>query len=267
MTLASVLVTRPPPGGSELAALLQAEGIPALFFPTVEIAAPEDSRPLRAVAARATRDDFDWIVFTSANGVRSFARELAALEMGPRVPRARIAAVGAATAAAASSEGWSVELVPDAHTSEGLLDALSRDRSLERAKVLLPVAERARDVLPAGLRALGAEVELVVAYRTLTRASRELDDLRSLVRGQGVHLVTFASPSAAESFLEGLGDDALALPAVAIGPVTAEAAQGLGYQVVAVANPHTNAGLVQAVKGWLAAGGLLGPQLEDLVPE
>jgi uroporphyrinogen III methyltransferase/synthase len=258
MTLASVLVTRPPPGGSELAALLQAEGIPALFFPTVEIAPPEDSRALRAVAARAARDDFDWIVFTSANGVRSFARELAALELESPVPRARIAAVGAATAAAASAAGWSVALVPEAHTSEGLLDALSRECSLERVRVLLPVAERARDVLPAGLRALGAEVEAVVAYRTLTRAGRELDDLRARVRDRGVDLVTFASPSAAESLLEGLGDDALSLPAAAIGPVTAEAAQGLGFQVVAVADPHTNAGLVQAVKAWLAARGLGG---------
>jgi uroporphyrinogen-III synthase len=249
-----VLVTRPPPGGSELAAMLEAEGMAALLSPAVEVLPPNDPGPLNDVASRVARGDFDWIVFTSAEGVRSFARASAVLDP-ERPPRARIAAVGAATAAAASAEGWAVDLVPDRHTSEGLLEELLRGRSLEGVRMLLPVAEQARDVLPEGLRARGAQVEVITAYRTVARAGRELDDLRSLVQGRGVDLVTFASPSAVESFAEGVGDDALGIPVVAIGPVTAEAAERLGFRVVAVADPHTNAGLVRAVRGWLDAGG------------
>jgi uroporphyrinogen-III synthase len=248
-----VLVTRPPPGGSELAAMLEAEGMAALLSPAVEVFPPNDPGPLNAVASRVARGDFDWIVFTSAEGVRSFARASALLDERP--PRARIAAVGAATAAAASAAGWTVDLVPDRHTSEGLLQELLRSRSLEGVRMLLPVAERARGALPDGLRARGAQVEVVTAYRTVARAGRELDDLRALVRGRGVDLLTFASPSAVEGFVEGVGDDALELPVVAIGPVTAEAAERLGLRVVAVADPHTNAGLVRAVRGWLDAGG------------
>jgi uroporphyrinogen-III synthase len=249
-----VLVTRPPPGGAELAALLEAEGIPALLCPAVEIAPPEDAGPLNAAAARAARGGYDWVVFTSARGVLSLARTLAVLDPQGAAPRARVAAVGAATAAAAAAEGWTVALVPDVHTSEGLLEALARESSLEGASVLLPVAERAGDVLPEGLRARGARVEVVVAYRTLARGD-QLEGVRSLVREAGTELVVFASPSAVESFREALGGDALSLRAVVIGPVTARAAEHSGFQVVAVADPHTNAGLLRAVKGSLGPAG------------
>ena len=117
--------------------------------------------------------------------------------------------------------------------------------------MLLPVADRASDVIPAALRARGAEVEVVTAYRTVKRTGAELERVRSLIEQDALDLATFTSPSAVEGLLEGVGREALTLPAAVIGPVTAEAAGRLGFRVVAVARPHTTPALARAVLDWL----------------
>jgi uroporphyrinogen-III synthase len=248
----AVLVTRPPPGGQELAALLEAAGLRAHLFPVLEIVPPEDASPLRLAAERAAAGGYDWIALTSANGVRAFSRALAEARGSGRLepPPARLAAVGAATAAAAAREGWSVDLVPERYTAEGLVEAFA-PLPLERTRVLVPVAEAARSTLPEGLRARGADVDVVAAYRTVVPRPDEADRLRALVRGGAVGVATLASPSAAEGLLDVVGAGALSVPVVAIGPVTADAAGALGFRVVAVAEPHTAEGLVAAVLEWV----------------
>jgi uroporphyrinogen III methyltransferase / synthase len=248
-----VLVTRPPPGGQELAALLEAAGFQAHLFPMLEVRPPEDASALRHAAARAAAGSYDWIALTSANGVRAFSDALAEARGGQREgPPARLAVVGAATAAAAAREGWSVDLVTERYTAEGLVEAFARF-PVEGKRVLLPVAEAARSTLPEGLRARRAEVDVVVAYRTVVPRSDDVERLRALLRGGALAVATLASPSAAEGLLEVLGTDALAVPVAAIGPVTAEAAEALGFRVVAVAQPHTADGLVESVLAWTGA--------------
>jgi uroporphyrinogen-III synthase len=222
------------------------------LFPVLEVVPPEDPSILRAAAARAARGRYDWIVLTSANGVRALAAALAELkdEGGAAAPAGRIAVVGTATAAAVEREGWRVDLTPDTYTAEGLLDAFG-GVVMDRVRVLVPAAEAARDILPEGLRTLGAEVERVVAYRSAIPEGAEGERLRTLLGSGALDLVTLASPSAAEALLELAGDDALRVPAAVVGPVTADAAKRLGFQVVAVAEPHTADGLVEAVCRWL----------------
>jgi uroporphyrinogen III methyltransferase/synthase len=222
-------------------------------MPAVEILPPEDSGTLSMAAGRAGRGAFDWIVFTSAKGVEAFAEALAA--NGVESFSARLATIGPATADAAARRGWQVDLVPEVHTSEGLLRALIQSGSLERASVLLPVAARARDVLPAGLRGQGALVEVVVAYRTVAADDTDPELVQLLLRPGAAAAVTFASPSAVEGCVERIGPAILSLPAVVIGPVTGEAAQRAGFSVVKVAEPHTNLGLAHAVKSWLDGEG------------
>jgi uroporphyrinogen-III synthase len=263
---ARVLVTGPPPGGPELADLLAARGVRAEVFEAIEILPPEDAAPLAVAAMRAARGDFDWIVLTSARGVRALARALSFVERSPQwsersaregrahlegSPRAQIATVGAATAAAAEREGWSVQLVPESYSTEGLLQSFGSQPSWDGIEVLMPVADRASEELPAGLRALGARVQVVSAYRTVARTGPELERVRSLLQERSLDLVTFSSPSAAESLLEGVGTDALSVEAAVIGPATARVAERLGYRVVTMAEPHTTAGLASAVLGWL----------------
>jgi uroporphyrinogen-III synthase len=160
--------------------------------------------------------------------------------------------VGAATAAAVEREGWRADLVPRAYTAEGLLDAFG-GVVLDGVRVLIPAAEAARDALPEGLRTMGAEVERVVAYRSILPEGADATRLRALLGSGALDLVTLASPSAAEALVDLAGEAALRVPAAVVGPVTADAAGRLGYRVVTVAEPHTAEGLVEAVCRWLNA--------------
>ena len=178
---------------------------------------------------------------------------MALAEMGDpagRIP-ARVAVVGTATASAVSAQGWTVERVPREATAEGLLSAFEDD--LEGVRVLMPAAEAARDVLPGGLRARGAEVDVVAAYRTVAPA--ESASWGALLRAEKVDVLTFASPSSASHLLEAAGEEVLAIPAIAIGPVTEATAAALGFRVVAVAEIQNTDGLVDAVSSWAKGRG------------
>jgi uroporphyrinogen-III synthase len=258
-----VLVTRPRPAGQKLAELLEAAGLRVHLISVLEIVPPVDASPLNVAAARLAAGAYDWVVLTSANGVRALSAALARVGgaspggeaeaggAGAR-PVAKVAVVGAATAVAVRQEGWGVELVPERYTAEALLEAFA-DVPLTGKRMLLPAAEAAREVLPEGLHAFGAAVDVVVAYRAAVAAPPERERLRALLRDGLLDLVTLASPSAAEGLLDLAGPDVLAVPAAVIGPVTAEAARALGYGVVAEAEPHTAEGLVSAVAEWARA--------------
>ena len=251
----TVAVTRPLPAGKELARRLEERGFRALLCPTLVIAPAPDPGALRAAAARCAGGAYHWTVFTSANAVRALASALAELGSGEGPPRSRVAVVGRATAAEVVARGWTVDRIPARATAEGLLAEFERD--LSGVRVLMPAAEAAREVLPVGLRERGAEVELVVAYRSLTPPA--VSALREEIRAGRVHALTFASPSSASNLCEVAGEDALTLPAIAIGPVTAAAAERLGFRVVAVADEQSTEGLVAAVAAWAAELGGQGP--------
>ena len=242
----TVAVTRPLPAGRELARQLEARGFRPLLGPTLEIAPARDPAALRAAAERALRGRYHWTVFTSANGVRAFADALARLGQEGTPPKSRIAAVGGATAAAAQAQGWPVDRVARRATAEGLLEDLGE--RIAGLRVLLPAAEEARDVLPRGLAARGAEVEVVVAYRSVTPP--EVQALARAIRAGEVDALTFASPSSARNLVQVAGEEALAVPAVVIGPVTREAVERLGFRVVVEAGAQSTEGLVEAVSAW-----------------
>ena len=251
-----VVVTRPRHRADERMASLRARGVEPLLRPAIEITPPADPGPLhRAAEACAS---WAWVAFTSTAGVRAFAGALD--EVGadlPPGPPPALAAVGPSTAAAVAERfGRSAVLVPDAtYSAAGLLDAfLRRGGALEGRPVLLPLAEAASDELATGLREAGARVERVTAYRTVPPDPAEVESVRGALAGGDVRLLTFTSPSTAENFLELVGETALATPAAAIGPVTAEAARELGYRVVAVPERHTVEGLVAAVVAHLRGG-------------
>jgi uroporphyrinogen-III synthase len=167
--------------------------------PTLELAAPADPAPLDRALGRLHR--YDWLVFTSANAVRAVRTRLAALGIDPRpVGRAtHVAAVGSATSEIFREqfEGGEVSLEPAAGFRAEALAELFAIRGCAHQRMLLPVSDRARDVLPKALGALGAEVEVVVAYRTVTPeglAGRLAEAIRP-----GLDLAVFASPSAAKA--------------------------------------------------------------------
>ncbi len=247
----TVLVSRPEDKVEALAAPLEGLGAAVVRFPALTFAPPESPEPLRRAALDLR--SYDWVAFTSPRGVRALVAAWAGTGTpGPR----RVAVVGSATAEACREAGWAPDLIPERFDAEGLLEAFDRSAGpLEGRRVLLPLAEAARDVLPRGLEARGARVERVVAYRSVFPEDVQVKPVVRLLQEARVDLLTFTSPSTAENVLEALGDPVLGVPAAVIGPVTAEAARALGYRVAGVADPHTVDGLVQAVRRSLVGSG------------
>ncbi len=217
--------------------------------PTIRIQNPPDPRPLQAVVGQLA--SYDWLILTSVNGVR---RLRAAMEEGgvdPSVaPACRVAAIGPATAGEVRAAGFPSALVPDRYRAESLLAAVlaAAGGSLAGRRVLLPRAAEARDVLPAGLREAGAEVDEVAAYVTVP-AEESADELRALVAGRGVDWVTFTASSTVRSFEALAGAETGRARVAAIGPITAATARELGFRVDVIAAEHTIPGLVRALVG------------------
>lgn len=239
-----VVVTRARAQADALAEALEALGAEVVRFPTIRIVPPEDPRPLRRAAAGA--GGFDWIVFTSANAVEAFLDTVAGTESGvPSLASVRICAIGDSTAAELARFGVRAHLVPPEFVTDSLARALMGAGDLRGSRILLPRASIARPELPDALRARGAEVVEVQAYRTVADGEGA-DRVRALLREGEVDVVTFTSGSTARSFVRLAGSTGGAKVAT-IGPVTSRVVRELGLPVDAEAEVHTAAGLAAAV--------------------
>jgi uroporphyrinogen III methyltransferase / synthase len=248
-----VLVTRPRDQAAELVDQLTALGAEAIQAPMIRIVPPEDIEPLRRTASEP--ELFDWIVFTSANAVDAF---MAVLLSGERDIRALkgplLCAVGTATADKLASYGIKVDLMPGEFRAERVGDALVAAGAIDGARVLLPRADIGRDVIAEQLRAAGALVTDVVAYRTILEdTQREGDpDIYGMLLEGRIDAVTFTSSSAVRNFVTVFGRDQAAdllksTVVAAIGPVTADTAAQHGIQVTVQPTTYTVAGMVEAV--------------------
>jgi uroporphyrinogen III methyltransferase/synthase len=250
-----VIVTRPEAQAESCAALLEERGARVIHFPVIRIADPGDWAGLdRALADLAA---YDWIIFTSANGVRRFFRRLGEQGGDVRDLRGiRVATIGPASAAAVEGMGIRVDIVPGEYISEGVVKAFETV-DLNGKRVLLPRAAEARDVIPEGLRARGATVDVVTAYRTV-RSERTREELEAILAGGKADVVTFTSPSTVKHFLEILGGpDALppGLRIACIGPVTAAAARKAGLTIHIHQQEYTIPGMVEAIEAYFSKTG------------
>ncbi len=244
-----VLVTRTRRQAGEMSRLLMREGADPVEFPAIELA-PADPAAAQAAARRLAAVGYDWVVFTSANGVHEFFRHLDAVQLDSRAfGAARLAVVGPATARALHEYGLVPDVVPDRFVAEALLQALA-DVPLEGARVLLARAEDARALLPEGLRARGALVEDLPLYTARRPATADSALIGRLERGE-IDIVTFTASSTVRGCLDLLDGrrELIESPLVAcIGPVTAETARSLGLNVDLVSEEHTVPGLVAALR-------------------
>jgi uroporphyrinogen III methyltransferase/synthase len=247
----TVVVTRARAQTSALAGLLHLQGAETVEVPVIEIAEPEDGGVARrAAAARLRAGAYDWVVFTSVNGVARFFGELRdARDVG----RARVAAIGPGTAEALADRGVLADLVPGRFVAESLLDAFPDPprppNGAAGGQVLLARAAVARDVLPEGLAERGWEVDVVDAYRTVPAPVTA--EQREAVAAADV--VTFTSSSTVDRFLDAVGADHVPPLVACIGPVTADTAHERGLRVDVVADVHTMPGLVDALAAHFAA--------------
>ena len=241
-----VVVTRARAQASDLAAALEELGAEVIQFPTIRITAMPDPKPLREAAARAA--EFDWVVFTSVNGVERFFAALGELRRDARALGAvGVCALGPATAAELERHGVRADLVPDEYVAEGVIAALSAATELAGKRILLPRAEVARAVLPDALRALGAEVVEVAAYRTVQDGS-DAEAVRERIAAGEVDVVTFTASSTVRSYVDLLGRELGGARVASIGPITSATARELGLPVDVEADEFTIPGLVAAVR-------------------
>jgi uroporphyrinogen-III synthase len=244
-----VAVTRPEPGGRELAELLRAAGAEPVMLPLIEIAPPADPEPLRRAAAAL--DEYDWIVFTSANAVRRVHEVLQPLVRATAgLPRAHVAAVGPATAATVRTcLGWPVHAVPERYTGAEVVAAMRVHAPVAGARVLWPRAEAARDALPRDLAVAGAVVDAPVAYRTNARQDTARSLAAQLASGE-IDILLLASPSAVDA-LVGAGASTSAAVVCVIGSTTGAAARKAGLPVHVEPEEHTIPALIDALRRYL----------------
>jgi uroporphyrinogen-III synthase len=236
-----VVVTRAAHQAEPLAALLRKHGSEPILLPVIGIGPPLDPEPLGKAAAHT--NDYDWILFTSANAVAGFS---AVLPHPAGQCRARVAAIGPATGAAARERGFTVDLVPDAYVAESLVAVLGSE-NLEGRRVLIPSAAVTRDVVPAALREQGAYVDVVVAYRNVIPPGAA-DEAPRVFQEPYPEWVTFASSSAVDNLVSLIGAPALRQTNIAsIGPVTSETIRKHALVVVAEAPISTLDALVKAI--------------------
>lgn len=242
-----VLVTRARAQAHDLVARLEALGAIPIVFSVIHIVPPTDNYAALDTALRQL-DTFDWVVFTSANGVVHVWERLTALSMdGTALASVQAAAIGPATSAALSARGVHPAVVPERSVAEALLDAMPHPAG---QRFLLPCADLARDTLRVGLQAAGAEVVAVPAYSTVHMAPSP--EALAAVHA-GVDILTFTSSSTVRNFIEQVGlatAQALAAQArvVTIGPITAATARACGLRVDVVATEYTLAGLCEALQ-------------------
>jgi uroporphyrinogen-III synthase len=247
-----VVITRAPEQSQDLSDALETLGAAVRRLPMVSFAPPENSDGLDSALRRFT--EFDWILFTSQNAVRFLFRRGCEVKTRRAIqpPRPLIAAVGAATAQAARNLDIRVDYVAQTQTAESLAAEL-RER-MSGAKVLLPQSDRADDRVPALLRATGASVVEVVAYRTVMPDSFDPVILEAVRTGE-VNVILFASPSAFENFRAAVAPaDVTELSSrvhfAAIGPTTAAAIRESGARVAIESNESSASGLAKAIAGY-----------------
>jgi len=247
-----IVVTRAPEQADALTQMLQERGAEVILLPAVAFAPPEDWAALD-LAIRGLRS-YDWLLLTSQNAVRLFAARCR--ELGATVSeRPSVGCVGPATAAAAREEGFAVVFMAATYRGTALAGELSGN--LTGKRVLLPRSDRASRDLPEALRALGAQVDDVVAYRTVSPGPVDAC-VAAEVREGRADVIVFASPSAVHYVVEEIGADALQALAgrtafASIGPVTSEALREAGLPEDIGAAKSAAAELAGAIEKWAAS--------------
>jgi uroporphyrinogen III methyltransferase/synthase len=253
-----VMVTRPelekemsPASFSDpLAERLSALGAEVVVQPAIRIGPPPDWRPVDDALARLP--DYDWLVFSSANGVRALLDRLRQSQMHP-APFPHVAAMGPGTADELARYGLQAELVPDEFRAESLAEALARDAAGKR--FLLARASRGREVLAQRLTAASAIVEQIVVYTSTDVEQPDAQIARMLRTGQ-IDWITVTSSAIARSLARLFGDELRRSKLANISPITSGVLRECGYQPAAEATEYTLAGLAAAIVASVQGSGI-----------
>jgi len=248
-----VVITRAREAGGSFAAGLRALGAEVTEFPTIETVPPDSYAAIDAALERVAV--FDWVIFTSATGVERLLERMRTRGLDPRaLLDAKLGAIGPATAARLTAHALEVAAIPDEYRAEAIIEAIGAGR-IHDARILIPRAQVAREVLPEMLIAAGArEVVVAPVYRTVKPEHAPIDRVREMAAARTIDLVAFTSSSTVANFCDMVGAAvARRLKAAAIGPITAETARSAGIQVVTQSTEYTIPGLIAAIREYFLA--------------
>ena len=244
----TVLVTRAREQASVLTELLEERGARCIEAPAIKIVEPESFALLDTAIGQL--NSYDWIIFTSTNGVDYFFQRLKHAGLDSRVlAKSKVAAIGAQTGGHLEKYGIQADVIPLEFRAEGIVQVMT-GRISPGMKVLIPRALVARDILPMKLAELGAEVTVAPAYRTVAGDTDGKRIAGKLALGE-ISLVTFTSSSTVTNLLDLLGEGGAELVSKAkvacIGPITAATCIDYGIKPDVIAEEYTISGMVDAI--------------------
>lgn len=242
-----VAVTRTAEQAGSLRDALATQGALVYEYPLIRIQPPKDLSLVKSAIARL--EQYDWLVFTSANGVDRFWTAVQEAKRDPHDFSGQVLAIGTATAQALAKWGMAAAAVPGEFRAEAALEHMLA-AGVQGRRVLVARAVQGRDVIPTGLRQAGALVDVAPVYETVADPVGGVQ-LCGALRAGGLDVLTFTSSSTVHSFMQSAGEQAAALvqPVVVacIGPVTADTARKAGMQVAVTAEEYTGPGLAHAL--------------------
>jgi len=246
-----IVVTRAREQASSFLAGLSQLGAECIEFPTIEIIPPESWRELDKTIH--SLEDYQWLLFTSVNGVKYFFQRLETLEKDVRdLKGIKIGAIGPKTAEAIHKKGIRPDMVPDEYRAEAMVEAFKRLET-EALRILLPRAAQAREILSQELEKMGARVDVVEAYRTVT-PDGDRDRIKEMLERGEINMITFTSSSTVKNLVEMFepGDDQFQrwmknVAVACIGPITAQTAEEKGLSVSLIPAEYTIEALTNAI--------------------
>ncbi len=251
----TIIITRARAQAAEFAAELESYGARVIACPTIEIVEPESYAPLDEAVENLY--GYDWLIFTSTNGVAHFLNRLAQLGHDlSELDDVRVCAIGSATADRLRDAHVHVDLIPEEFKAEGVFAALESfvggAQMLRNLNFLIPRAAVARDYLPRALEAAGARVDVVAAYRTVAPHNTERRRIETLLAGGGVDCITFTSSSTVRNFAElfdaaDLSNLLRGVAVACIGDITAATAAEFGLQTDITPTEFTTTALARAI--------------------
>jgi len=244
-----VVITRSREQASDLVRILSDMGACTWEFPTIDVAPLADTTPVREAVDKL--DCFDWLVFTSVNGVKYFWHELSAMGKDARaLGKLMVAAIGPATAQALAERGIKADFVPDKYIAESVVEGLLA-LQIGGKKVLIPRALKAREVLPDELARAGALVEVLPVYETKL-AEQDPDEVVAAIEEGEIHYLTFTSSSTVDNFFQMVPAERLKplrdkVKIACIGPITAATLKKHGFEPDVQPESYTIPALAKAL--------------------
>jgi uroporphyrinogen III methyltransferase / synthase len=250
----TVLVTRARIQAKIFAELLEEEGAQVIEFPTIDVAPLRTST--RIDKAIENLDRYNWLIFTSVNGVTFFFQRLREMQSDVRdLKGIRIAAIGEKTKSEINKMGIKVDLIPQEFRAEGLIELFEKI-DVDGSRVLIPRAKIARQILPVKLRKMGASVDVLPVYETKMPEKLKIDKLRRLLRNGFIDVITFTSSSTVKNFFSMIGRDKKIISRstiACIGPITAETIRSFGIEPEIISGTYTVQGLTKEIATYFAA--------------